>query len=236
VARAHVAGDSKEIRGPKNIDAQGASYPDTANGILFRPPTAIELQISTLDNSQTGLLQHVFVRLPSPNEVAVIDASRAFLIKKKNNYTLVDGDLIQIDHNRPSQALALVSIPASVVHKVAEAIPTIIAIQDKRATRVPPELAAQKAQLDAQTAVLNSQIALIEARRKAKGDGQTNTVLTQEALKNQADAENREALARVERAKAENEEALARTEKAQAEKAEATARAQKAPPPPTPQN
>jgi hypothetical protein len=214
-ARARVASESKDSRSLTQRYSHADTISDSlaANGILFHPPTAIELGIATLDNTTAGLLQHVFVRLPSPNEVAVMDASRAFLIKKKNNYTLVDGDLIQIDHNRPSQALALVGVPASIVHKVADAIPTIISIEDKRASRVPPELAAQKAQLDAQTAVLNSQMALIEARRKAQGDGQTNTALTREALINKAEAENQEALARGERAKAEQAEAAARVRK-----------------------
>lgn len=237
-AQYNIPGDSKATSLITEQSSQAAPNPGNAEGILFRPPTAIELQISTRDNSEAGLLQHVFIRLPSLNEIAVMDASRSFLIKKKNNYVLVDGDLIQIDHNRPSQALAFVSIPASILHKVAEAIPTIIAIEDKRATRVPPELAAQKAQLDAQTALLNSQMALIEARRKAQGDGQTNRALTRDALANQARAEDREASARLERAKADKEEAEARAEKAKAEKAEATVRAQKAPtretPTPTP--
>jgi hypothetical protein len=251
-AKARVASDSKDRKILYRVanDSTTVPYPATADGILYRPPTAVDLEISTLDNSQTGLLQHVFVRVPNRNEIAVMDASRSFLIKKKNNYALVDGDLIQIDHNRPSQALALVGIPASVVHKVAEAIPTIIAIQDKRASRVPPELAAQKAQLDAQTAVLNSQIALIEARKKAQGDGPTNRALTRDALVKQAEAENEEALLRVEKvnadkeeatarkakAQAENEEAQARVEKAKADKEEATARARRAATPDTSAN
>jgi hypothetical protein len=218
-----VAGDSKDRRIVYRETDDSTAVPDPAagEGIFYRPPTVVGLAVATLDNSQTGILQRVFVRLPNRNEIAVMDASRSFLIKKKSNYALVDGDLIQIDHNRPSQALALVGIPASIVRKVADAIPTIIAIEDKRATRVPPELAAQKAQLDAQTALLNSQMALIEARKKAQGDGQTNTALTREALANQAEAHETEASARLERANA--------------DKAEAAARAQKAPTPtPTP--
>ena len=230
-AQKWLAADAKQIESvTSRLSEAAASNPKIADGILFRPPTAIEMQISALNNSTGGILQHVFVRLPNPIEIATLDASRAFLIKKKNHYSLEDGDLIQVDYNRPSQALAFVSIPASVAHKVAEAIPSIIEIQDKRASRVPPELAAQKAQLDAQTALLNSQAALIEANKKLKtGSGdETNRALTRAALAGRAKAEEDEAKARQMNADADQKEANARSVQAEAAQKEAAARIAKA--------
>ena len=114
-----VAGDSKDRKLVYRETRDSVSPPDpaAAEGIFYRPPTVVALAVATLDSSQTGVLQQVYVRVPNRNEVAVMDASRSFLIKKKSNYALVDGDLIQIDHNRPSQAMALVGIPASIYVK-----------------------------------------------------------------------------------------------------------------------
>jgi len=218
--------DGKDKTSAKLISSASAAQLTQATdipGVIYRPPTAIELEITTQDNSTAGLLQHVWVRLPSPTEIAIADASRAFLIKKKNNYSFVDGDLIQIDHNKPSQLLAFISVPADIAHQIAGAIPTIISIEDKRAARLPPDLVAQKAQLDAETAVLNSKIALLQAQQKLEQTQGTGPhALTREALQNQATAEEEEAAARLEKARTEKAEAQRRASNAQGQQQSAS--------------
>lgn len=230
-AEAHPR-DGKSILLAERVRTEPGIYPAAreSTGVVYRPPTIVEVEILTTSNVQTGLLQHVWVRMPDPYELAVLDTSRAFLVKKKNNYAFTDGDLIQVDHTKPSQALALVGIPASIVHKVAEAIPTLISLEDNRAKRTPPDLVEQKTQLDAQTALINSRLALLQAQQKLAttssggGGGGGQSMQLQESA-------NLPPLTRKglqARAKAEIEEANARTIKAQADAAEDQARLDRA--------
>lgn len=201
---------------PKVIELDGAAY---------RPPMIVGMSLSLSGGDVAAIkLAQVSVRVPDAGALAVMDTSRSFLIKKINNYTLVDGDLYQIDHTRPSQLLAAVSIPASIARKVSEAIPTIVAIQDKRAARVPPDLAAQKAQLDAETSVLNSKAALIKAQEALQPLPNPRGDTVQEVVSEVNAAKHRE-----EEAQSKASEAKARAEEAQA-KAEAAKRDLNKPP------
>lgn len=104
----------------------------SGRGVFYRPPRLVDVSISAKAKDKPVLEQTV-VRVPDPNQVAVLDLGRPFLVKKTTNLEFVGGDLKKVDYHKPSEALAAVSIPASILAKVADAIPSIIQIQDSRA-------------------------------------------------------------------------------------------------------
>lgn len=126
-------------------------------GVFYRPPTTVELQIE----SSGTLMERVALRVPDKRSVAMLSLTRSGLIKKSTHISFNNGDLGGFTYTKPSQALAVVGIPASIAKKAAEAVPAIVKIQDARATHAANQ---RKAQLDAEAAVLQSQAALIQAK------------------------------------------------------------------------
>jgi hypothetical protein len=154
---------SARIEQTKNI-AEKASITTTehlsGNGVFYHPPIAVQLTINGM-SGDGRLVERKTLRLPDPDRVAMLSMTRSALISKKTHVTFVNGDLSSVDYKKPSQALAAVSIPASIVHKAAEAIPAVVKIQDERATHGATQ---RKAELEAQAEVLKAQAALIEAK------------------------------------------------------------------------
>lgn len=133
------------------------------DGVYHRPPRLVHVTITAGKAAGTAVLERTTVRVPDPDQIAVLSLSRPFLVKKTTNLEFAAGDLKKVDFSKPSEALALVSIPASVAAKVAEAIPSIIEVRDARANA---GLTAEKARLDARKAAIDSELAL-RASRKA---------------------------------------------------------------------
>lgn len=185
------------------------------NGVFYRPPTTVKLELVALPDYDEAIIGRTEIRLPDVHRIAVLDLSRSPFIKKKTNLAFADGDFGQLEYNRPSQALGFISIPASIAHKIAEAIPTIIAIQDNRAKRVPPDLAAEKARLDAQKAVLDSQAALIKSEAALRATQSAGGANDAAPLSNEEATSRANAAAA--RAKAEELKAAAELDKAREE-------------------
>jgi len=152
----------------------------SGRGVFYRPPRLVDVSISAKAKDKPVLEQTV-VRVPDPNQVAVLDLGRPFLVKKTTNLEFVGGDLKKVDYHKPSEALAAVSIPASILAKVADAIPSIIQIQDSRANAA---LKEEKAYLDAQKAVIDARLALRSSQQslaESEAEGGSGTRMTAEA-------------------------------------------------------
>lgn len=131
-------------------------------GVFYRPPRVVNITITAKSALKSPVLEKTVVRVPDPSQTAVLSLSRPFLVKKTTNLTFAAGDLKKVEFKKASEALAVVSIPASITAKVAEAIPSIIEIQDSRANSA---LAAEKASLEAQKGVLDAQLQLAQSRK-----------------------------------------------------------------------
>lgn len=136
------------------------------SGVYYRPPVTVQIRVTTLGDFDGHMIESSTVRVPDPRHIAVLDLRRPFLVKKTTNLAFVDGDLKKVDYTKPSEALAFVSIPASVTGKIAEALPSIIQVKDSRANA---GLQAEKARLDAQKGVLDSQLALRNSQKALEG-------------------------------------------------------------------
>jgi hypothetical protein len=147
--------------GSKTVTATVTKAP-ASGGVFYRPPLVVHLTVETAIEGVPPVVEKAAVRIPDPAEIAVFSLSRPFLVKKTTNLAFIGGDLKTMDFKKPSEALAFVTIPASVTGKIAEAIPSIIKIQDSRANA---GLVAEKAHLDAQKGVLDSQLALRKSQQ-----------------------------------------------------------------------
>lgn len=141
-------------------DVAAVHHRESESAVFYRPPTAVEVIIRCKDFDDR-MVERIVARVPDQRIVAAISLSRAALIKKTTHLTFIDGDLSGVDFKKPSQALAAVNIPASIAHKAAEAIPEIIKVQDARAIH---DETQRKAEIEAQTGLLKSQLALIQAQ------------------------------------------------------------------------
>lgn len=148
---------------PMGKDARSAgSGRLSTGGVYYRPPATVGVKITSRPGFPARIVMSESVRIPDPANIGVLDFSRPILVKKTINVTFAAGDLKKLEYIKPSEALAFVSIPASVTGKIAEAIPDIIKVHDARANA---GLAAEKARLDAQKEVLDAQLALTKSKQ-----------------------------------------------------------------------
>src|SRR5205085_5160779 len=111
------------------------------------------------------LVQKTDVRIPDKNQISVFDLKRMALVKRTSNLTITEGSLTTVTETRPSQVLAAVTIPADLAKKAADAIPSLVKIQNDTAN----------AATNAETARINSQTALINAQsQKLKAEEALN--------------------------------------------------------------
>lgn len=180
----------------------------STRGVYYRPPTTVSIKVRTRDGFAGAFLQTATVRVPDPYSIAVLGLTRPFLVKKTTNLVFVGGDLHTVDFTHPSEALGVVSVPASVVGKLAAAIPAIIKIQDERAN----------AETIRETARLNADRELLEARKKyeeaAKPAG-TSGAMTANSLgmSHPVSNEQRQAAMEAARQSAENQKEAANQER-----------------------
>jgi hypothetical protein len=199
-------------------------------GVYYRPPTTVSVKIKTRDGYVGDFMQTATVRVPDPSSIAVLSLTRPFLVKKTTNLVFVGGDLHTVDFTHPSEALGVVSIPASIASKLAAAIPAIIKIQDERANAV---TARETSRLNAERDLLKAQKEYEEAKKPTA----SGTMMSTNSLGMAHPVSNEERRAAMEAAlqAAENQKNVANQEKRELLIKEKKLEAEEAAPSPTPQ-
>jgi hypothetical protein len=169
--RPQATADEKTLAEPDGRTAD--RLPEKGGGIFYRPPMPVSLRVWTVPGAIGGTLAELdHVKVPDPAAIASFPVRRPFLGKKTTDLVFNEGELKKVTYSKESEALAFVSIPASITAKVAEAIPAILTIQDARANRAAN---LEKARLDAEKNLLDSQLALLKSQQ-ALADAQAAAV------------------------------------------------------------
>jgi hypothetical protein len=195
-------------------------------GVLYRPPATVQIRLTSRSDGHSAFAKNYTVRIPDLGAIATLDLSRAALVKKTTKLAFAGGDLKEVKYTHPSQAKALVAIPASVAAKVKAAVPTLIQIEQSQ--RPSPTAA-----LEAETNYYNALAARDAARKKAADAAAALPTPAASGGEATAARHNAEAGARLyeakERAEREKKQAETARIEAEARKLEAETAAKKAP-------
>ena len=145
---------------------------DHHNGLAFRPPTALRVELALDEKSfeyqhemegdkvktpSNGALKYrssLTAPNVSPGSIAYVPVQRGFMVKRQTNVTFENGIPTVFDLKAPSPVLGFVKVPAAVVKMVADAVPTLIKVQRDTA----------KSEVTYQTELIKAQSDLIKAQ------------------------------------------------------------------------
>lgn len=181
----------KEIATPRTLASSSEVRQRASEGVFFHPPTTVTLTISPKTRARVLLTKPTEIRIPDKHQLAIFDLRRLPLVKRTTNLAFSEGMLTNVGETRPSQTLAIVTIPADLAGKAAAAIPAIIKIQNETANA---GTIAETARLKAQTDLLSQETARLKAQaalaQQVKGGGTTSNGDAASAALQHAQAEN----------------------------------------------
>lgn len=137
-------------------------------GICYRPAEPFHFVIKEDDREihrQTRLL-------PVQNRIAHIDISRAALVEKITVIDFENGMLKQVDIQKPSEALAIASLPVEILKAIVAIPAELIQLKIDTTDRDQKLIDAQKNLIESQRQLLETEQKLIEKQREiSKKDG-----------------------------------------------------------------
>jgi hypothetical protein len=121
------------------------------DAILVRPPRTMLLAVCETSCEQVVATRVFPVFSFNGSPLVSVPVARSPFVERKTKLTFVDGIPTKIDHNKPSEALGLASIPGAVIGSIVSGL-------GQAATD-------QKAQIESATALVGAQKAHVEAQQ-----------------------------------------------------------------------
>jgi hypothetical protein len=118
---------NKSSGSPSKTEADNISSPkegekNKKSGVLFRVPTAYQLEVTFYPPGcpKKETIQ-IMVLAPSKDLVYSLNVDRGALITKTTNLTIADGMLTKIEVNKPSSLLGILNVPLDVIKAILSA-------------------------------------------------------------------------------------------------------------------
>jgi hypothetical protein len=149
----------------------GGEWTPPQDGVIYRPALPWRMTVMQLP-SDVVQSQHI-VSIPNKSPLLSIPLDRTAFVNRVNEITFANGIPTKIDINKPSEALAFVSIPLEILNGVLSAISQIIPLAGKSAIAENTLLQQQKLIYDNRLALEKAKAAY-EASRRGIAPGESN--------------------------------------------------------------
>ena len=133
-------------------------------GISFKPANGNKKDICTLQSDEVQR-NEIPVLAADPNRTFIVDTSRAMFVKKRVDLLVTDGVLTGIEVDKPSELLAIVSLPVDLLKAIVSIPAELLTIKVNNAESEKKLTAADVELLKLQIDLLKQRQALEDARK-----------------------------------------------------------------------
>lgn len=141
-------------------------------GICYRPVEPFDFIVLEDDIE----IRRKTVLLPAKNRVSQIDVSRATFVEKITTIDFEDGALKQVDINKPSEALAIVSLPVDILMAIVAIPAELIQLKIDTTNRDKDLVEANKNLIASQQLLLETQQKLLKKQRELAAEGKDSAI------------------------------------------------------------
>ncbi|MEO8613911.1 MAG: hypothetical protein ABI600_02130 [Luteolibacter sp.] len=104
------------LRGEEQVDGEKFSK----MGFYYRPLTTVKMRIVCIGDAAISVVKNVSV--PDPSALAVYSVSRGAFADRSHTITIVEGEPRKMEHNYPSEVVAITAIPFNLTSKLLNAL------------------------------------------------------------------------------------------------------------------
>jgi len=160
------SGETRADGDPENVK-QPIAAKGVYDGIVVSASRSCRLRAVQKRGGETLLVTQNYFWAQDSRDLMILPTSRGFLVKRSVGYTFASGQATGVTDSRPSEALAIVSFPGTVIGSFVGGLASGATNRSAKTGAMTTELTAQTTNLTAQTNYLTAQAQLKKAQSDA---------------------------------------------------------------------